>query len=31
VRKAAERKAIRKPMSFFVKSGIFADSELPTA
>lgn len=31
VRKAAERKAIRKPMSFFVKSGIFADSELATA
>jgi hypothetical protein len=29
VRKAAERKAIRKPMSFFVKSGIFSDSELP--
>lgn len=28
-RQAAERKAIRKPMSFLVKAGIFQDSELP--
>ncbi|WP_441249373.1 diiron oxygenase [Kitasatospora sp. McL0602] len=28
-RRAAERKVIRKPMAFFLKSGIFADDTLP--
>ncbi|MET7714434.1 diiron oxygenase [Streptomyces sp. NPDC005407] len=30
-RRAVERKVIRKPLAFFVKSGIFADTELPGA
>ncbi len=30
-RRAVERKVIRKPMAFFVKTGIFTDTELPAA